>query len=262
MGGYEAGESLMQEQTASLVEHLTELRKRLIWIVVVLVLAMIGGFFAAKPIIVYLMHTEPASSIISLNTFSPWDAIRLYMQFSFAVGLVVTLPFALTQIWLFVKPGLMEHEQKATLRYIPGAVFLFLLGLAFAYFIIFPMAFYFTSTVTKSLSLTEMYGAAQYFTFMFNILIPMAILFELPVVVMFLTKLRILNPVRLKKLRRYAYLVLVVIATLVTPPDFISDILVAVPMIILYEVSIMLSAKVYKGQQERDKQWLGESEEA
>lgn len=253
---------MMQEDTASLVEHLTELRKRLIWIVVVLALAMIGGFFAAKPLIVYLMNTEPASSIIGLNTFSPWDAIRLYMQFAFAIGLVVTLPFALTQIWLFVKPGLMEHEQIATLRYIPGAVLLFLLGLSFAYFVIFPMAFYFTSTVTKSLNLTETYGAAQYFSFMFNILLPMALLFELPVVVMFLTKLRILNPFRLKKLRRYAYLVLVIIATFVTPPDLISDILVAVPMIILYEISIMLSARVYRKQQEYDKQWLADTGEA
>jgi sec-independent protein translocase protein TatC len=97
---------------------------------------------------------------------------------------------------------------------------------------------------------------------MFNILLPMAILFELPVVVMFLTKLRILNPARLKKLRRYAYLLLIVIATIVTPPDFISDILVAIPMIVLYEISIMLSARVYRDQQERDKQWLEETEGA
>lgn len=253
---------MVQDNTASLVEHLTELRRRLMWIIAVLVVAMIGGFFAAKPLLLYLMHTEPASSIISLNTFSPWDAIRLYMQFSFAIGLVVTLPFTLTQIWLFVKPGLHKHEQKATLRYIPGAVFLFLLGLSFAYFVIFPMAFYFTSSVTKSLSLTETYGAAQYFAFMFNILLPMSLLFELPVVVMFLTKLRILNPDRLKKLRRYAYLVLVIVATVVTPPDLISDILVAIPMILLYEISVWLSARIYKAQQERDKQWLGEAENA
>lgn len=252
----------MQENTASLVEHLTELRKRLIWVIVVLVLAMIGGFFLAKSLLLYLMHTEPASSIVTLNTFSPWDAIRLYMQFAFAIGLTVTMPFALLQIWLFVKPGLMEYEQKATLRYIPGAVFLFLLGLSFAYFIIFPMAFYFTSTVTKSLGLTETYGAAQYFTFMFNILLPMALLFELPVVVMFLTKIRILNPTRLKKMRRYAYLLLVVVATLVTPPDIISDILVAIPMILLYEISIYLSGRVYKKQLEREEQWKAEAEEA
>jgi len=252
----------MEEQTASLVEHLTELRKRLIWVVAVLVVAMIGGFVAARPLILYLMHTEPASSIVSLNTFSPWDAIRLYMQFSFAIGLVVTLPFAMLQMWLFVKPGLYEHEQKATLRYIPGAVLLFLLGLAFAYFIVFPMAFYFTSNVTRSLELNEMYGAAQYFTFMFNIIVPMSLLFELPVVVMFLTKLRILNPQRLKKMRRLAYLILIIIATMVTPPDFISDILVYVPLIVLYEVSIALSARVYRKQQEHDRQWLGETSEA
>lgn len=252
----------MEEQTASLVEHLTELRKRLIWIAVVLILAMIGGFFAAKPLIVYLMNTEPASSIVTFNTFSPWDAIRLYMQFSFAIGLAATLPFALVQLWLFVKPGLHEHEQKATLRYIPFAVFLFFLGLSFAYFVIFPMAFYFTSAVTKSLDLTETYGAAQYFTFMFNILLPMSLLFELPVVVMFLTKIRVLNPQRLKKMRRYAYLLLVVVATFVTPPDFISDILVAIPMILLYEFSIWLSARIYRKQREHDKMWLGEAEQA
>lgn len=252
----------MQEETATLVEHLAELRKRIIWVLVVLVLAMIGGFFAAKPLIVYLMHTEPASSIVTLNTFSPWDAIRLYMQFSFAVGLAVTLPFALVQMWLFVKPGLTEIERKATLRYIPAAIMLFLAGLAFAYFIVFPMAFYFTTSVTRSLNLTETYGAAQYFSFMFNILIPMSLLFELPVVVMFLTKIRIVNPNRLKKMRRYAYLALVIVATFVTPPDFISDILVAIPLIALYEFSILLSARVYRKQQEYDRQWLGELEEA
>lgn len=252
----------MQEETATLVEHLAELRKRIIWVLVVLVLAMIGGFFAAKPLIVYLMHTEPASSIVTLNTFSPWDAIRLYMQFSFAVGLAVTLPFALVQMWLFVKPGLTEIERKATLRYIPAAVVLFLAGFAFAYFIVFPMAFYFTTSVTRSLNLTETYGAAQYFSFMFNILIPMSLLFELPVVVMFLTKIRIVNPNRLKKMRRYAYLALVIVATFVTPPDLISDILVAIPLIALYEFSILLSARVYRKQQEYDRQWLGELEEA
>jgi sec-independent protein translocase protein TatC len=107
-----------------------------------------------------------------------------------------------------------------------------------------------------------MYGAAQYFTFMFNIIIPMSLLFELPVVVMFLTKLRILNPQRLKKMRRLAYLILIIIATMVTPPDFISDILVSVPLIGLYEVSIALSARVYRKQLEHDRQWLGETSEA
>ena len=89
---------------------------------------------------------------------------------------------------------------------------------------------------------------------MFNIVIPMSLLFELPIVVMFLTRLRILNPSRLRKLRRYAYLLLVVLATLVTPPDMVSDILVAIPLILLYELSVILSGRVYRRLVERDRQ--------
>lgn len=246
----------MKDEAVSLVEHLTELRKRIIWVLVVLVLSMIGGFFAAKPLILYLVSEEPAASLnMPLNTFSPWDGIRVFMQFAFAVGLCFTLPFALYQLWMFVKPGLTELEHRSALRYIPGTVLLFLLGVAFGYFVVFPMAFYFTSTVTKSLGLTETYGISQYFTFMFNIVLPMSILFELPIVVMFLTKIRILNPQRLKKMRRFAYIILVVIATVVTPPDFISDILVAIPLIILYEVSVLLSGNIYRKQLEQKRKW-------
>ena len=243
----------MDNKAATLVEHLAELRKRIIWVLAVLVLAMIGGFFVAGPLIQYLQQSGHAAHV-SLHTFSPWDPIRVYMQFAFSVGLAVTIPFALFQAWLFVKPGLTPTEQRVTLRYIPGAVFLFFAGFAFGYRVVFPMAFYFATTVTRSLQLTETYGISQYFSFMFNIVIPMSLLFELPIVVMFLTRLRILNPSRLRKLRRYAYLLLVVLATLVTPPDMVSDILVAIPLILLYELSVILSGRVYRRLIERDRQ--------
>ncbi|MDQ6422948.1 twin-arginine translocase subunit TatC [Paenibacillus sp. LHD-117] len=232
---------------SSLIEHLEELRRSIIWILIVLIIAMTGGFFIAKPFINYLKSVPPASDI-TWNAFSPLDALRIYVQFSFVIGLVVALPFIMYQIWAYVKPGLHEEEQKGTLAYIPGATILFLLGLAFAYYILFPMAFYFTSGVSKGLGLTETYGIAQYFSFMFNILIPVSILFELPIVTMFLTKLRILNPQRLKKLRRYAYFLLVIIATVITPPDFISDFLVSIPLFVLYEISIIMSGWVYRKQ--------------
>jgi len=247
----------MQDDQMSLVEHLTELRKRLLWVLVVLVLAMIGGFFAADYLLEYLKSIKPASDM-SWHAFSLWDGIRIYMQFAFLIALVVTIPFALFHLWAFVKPGLRQEEQSATLKYIPFTVLLFLIGLSFAYFVVFPMAFYFTSGVNKNLQLTETYGITQYFTFMFNILLPVSLLFELPIVVMFLTRLRILNPARLRKLRRYAYVVLVVIATFVTPPDLISDILVAIPLIVLYEVSVLLSAMVYRKQREKDLAWEAE----
>ncbi|MFD0869542.1 MULTISPECIES: twin-arginine translocase subunit TatC [Paenibacillus] len=244
----------MQEESMTLVEHLSELRRRLIWVIVVLVIAMIGGFFAAIHLLEYFKSVPPASEI-EWNAFSLWDGIQVYMQFAFIIALIVVLPFTLYQIWAFVRPGLREVERRATLRYIPFTVVMFLLGLAFAYFIVFKMAFMFTSSVNRSIGLTETYGIIQYFSFMFNILLPISLLFELPIVVMFLTKLRILTPPRLRKMRRYAYMILVIVGTVITPPDLISDILVIIPLILLYEFSVFLSGMIYRKQLERDRQW-------
>jgi sec-independent protein translocase protein TatC len=238
----------------SLVEHLGELRKRIMWVLVVLVVGMVGGLICAKPIIRYLKNIPPADSI-SWNVFSPWDALRLYMNFGLAVGILITLPVILYHIWAFVKPGLREAEQKASIIYIPYAFLLFLGGLSFGYWVVFPMAFYFTSSISRSLEITEMYGAAQYFTFMFNIILPLAIVFEMPIVVMFLTKIRLLNPKRLHKFRRYAYMLLVILATVITPPDAISAILVALPLIVLYEFSVFMSGFIYRKQLAKDAEW-------
>lgn len=238
----------------SLVEHLGELRKRLIWVVVVLILGMVVGLVCAKPIIHLLKDLPPANGI-GWNVFSPWDALRLYMQFGLAIGLLFTLPVALYHIWAFVKPGLHEVEQRASIIYVPAAFILFLVGIAFGYFVVFPMAFYFTSTISKSLEINEMYGAAQYFAFMFNIILPLALLFELPIVVMFLTKIRLLNPQRLRKLRRYAYMALVILSTVITPPDAISAILVFVPLVVLYEFSVFLSGIIFRKQLQQDALW-------
>jgi sec-independent protein translocase protein TatC len=247
----------MQDDSMSLVEHLGELRKRIFWVAIVLVLAMIGGFFAAKSILIYFKKAAPIANV-EWHAFSPWDALRMYMQLSFILALIVTVPVILYHLWAFVKPGLRVEEQKATLRYIPYTALLFLIGLAFAYFVVFPMTFKFTSSLTKSLGLVETYGITQYFTYMFNILLPISILFELPAVVMFLTRLRLLNPIRLRKMRRYAYLFLVILSSIVTPPDAISAIIVAIPLIILYEISVILSRIVYRKQLEQDRKWAEE----
>lgn len=242
---------MMQDDAMSLVEHLGELRKRIIWIVVVLVLGMVGGFFVAKPILVYLQEASPLVNA-SWHAFSPWDGLRVYMQLSFILALIVTGPVTLYHLWAFVKPGLSKEEQKATIRYIPYSFILFLVGLAFAYFVVFPMAFKFASGLTESLEITETYGITQYFSFMFNIVLPISLLFEMPVVVMFLTRIRLLNPLKLHKMRRYAYLILVILSTIVTPPDALSAIIVAIPLIILYEISVMLSKFIYNKQLARD----------
>jgi sec-independent protein translocase protein TatC len=238
----------------SLVAHLGELRKRIVWILLVLVVGMIAGLIVARPLIRYMKSIPPANGI-GWNVFSPWDALKLYMNFGIAVGLLITLPVILYHVWAFVKPGLRPIEQKASVMYIPAVFVLFLAGLAFGYFVVFPLAFYFTSSISKSLEITEVYGAAQYFSFMFNILIPLSVVFELPILVMFLTKIRLLNPKRLKKFRRYAYMIMVILSTIITPPDALSAIVVAIPLILLYEIGVLLSGRIYRKQLEQDAAW-------
>ncbi|NUU63554.1 twin-arginine translocase subunit TatC [Paenibacillus agri] len=237
----------------SLVDHLTELRKRIIYVLIVFVLGLVGGLFCAKPIYEYLIRSDLAKGFV-LHAFSFWDGIGMYMKIAMAVSLAISVPFIIYQLWAFVSPGLRQVERNAALRYVPYVFILFILGVLFAYYIVFPMALSFTISITRDMGLEETYGIAQYFEFMFSLVVPMALLFELPLVVMFLTKIRILNPLRLRKLRRYAYFVLVFIGIVITPPDFISDFLVAIPLLILYEFSVFLSAFVYRKQLAADKE--------
>jgi len=239
------GMGSVSEGEMKLSLHLGELRKRVLLVLIVLAVTMAGGFLSATGILNYLRTLEPANTI-SWNVFSPWDSIRLYMQVAFILSVGVSMPVILYQLWAFVRPGLRMEERTAALRYIPLAVLLFLAGLIFAYFVVFQSAFHFAGQLNKQMAMLETYGASQYFSFMFSILLPVSLIFELPVLFMFLTKLRILKPALLRKYRRQAYFGLVVVSTLIAPPDFISNILMAIPLILLYELSVLLSVHIYR----------------
>lgn len=243
----------------TIVDHLTELRRRLFLVAFVFVAVLVAAFFVVKPIYNYLTVNLISGVQIELNAFSFWDGVEVYMKIAMLVAFGVTLPFILYQIWAFVSPGLKPRERKATIKYIPFAFIFFLIGVAFGYFVVFPLAMTFTGTLNKELGLIETYGMADYFKFLTNIVLPISLLFELPVVILFLTQLRILNPRVLQKMRRVAYFALVVVSVMITPADFFSAFLVLIPLIILYEFSIALSKRVYKKQvaadEERNKQY-------
>jgi len=249
--------NIQDEGLMSLFEHIGELRKRVFYILIALLFGLVLGLIAANPAYDYLMSKEPANTI-SLHTFSLWDGIGMYMKFAFIIGLIIALPVIFYQLWAFVKPALRVSEQRSTLKYVPFALIMFLLGLSFSYFVVFPLAFNFTRSVSRHLNLEETFGIAQYFEFLFNIVIPISLLFELPLVIMFLTAIRLLNPKRLRKMRRVAYFLMVLIGTMITPPDVVSDLLVAIPLIILYEISVFLSGVIYKKQLAADENWESE----
>jgi len=235
----------MLDREMSVYDHIGELRKRVIIIASFFFVSAIGGFFLAEPIIVYLQHTNEAEAL-TMNAFRITDPIKIFMQFSFLIAFIITFPVTLYQIWSFISPGLYERERKVTLSYIPISLFLFLSGLTFSYFILFPFVVKFMSNLADRLDINQVIGINEYFQFLFQLTLPFGILFQMPVIVMFLTRLGIITPAILVKVRRYAYFVLLVIGALITPPEIISHLMVTVPLLILYEISIIISRFGYK----------------
>ncbi|MEK4563948.1 twin-arginine translocase subunit TatC [Alkalihalobacillus sp. FSL R5-0424] len=235
----------MKEQDMSIWAHLEELRRRLFVVLAFFIVALIIGFFISSPLITLLQQT-PEARDLPMNAFKMTDPLRIFMTFTLAIGLVLIFPVVLYQLWAFVKPGLHEKEQKATLAYIPIAFVLFLVGVAFAYFVLFPFILSFMSTMADRLNITEQYGINEYFAFLFQLILPFGALFQLPVVVMFLTRIGLLTPDFLRTIRKYAYFVLLVIAGFITPPDLFSHLMVTVPLLLLYEFSIWLSKLTYR----------------
>lgn len=168
------------------------------------------------------------------------------MQITFIIALILTFPVLLYQLWAFISPGLYEKERRVTLSYIPLSVALFLLGISFSYFILFPFVIDFMGRLSNDLNIQQMIGINEYFRFLLQLTLPFGLLFQLPVVIMFLTRLGIINPAFLAKVRKYAYFVLLVIAAIITPPEIVSHLMVTIPLFILYEISIIVSRFAYK----------------
>ncbi|MBM7646591.1 sec-independent protein translocase protein TatC [Scopulibacillus daqui] len=235
----------MSNKRMSVIEHLNELRRRLMIVVFGFIVTFIIGLLAAKPVIIYLQHSEQAQDI-TMNAFRVTDPLNVYMEFAFIIGAVLVSPLVMYQLWAFVSPGLYEHERKVTLSYIPIALILFLLGLAFSYYILFPFVVGFMGHLSKEMHIQNVIGINEYFSFLLQLTLPFGFLFEMPILVMFLTRLGIITPPFLIKIRKYAYFILLVIAGIITPPELVSHLMVTVPLIILYEISIGISKLAYK----------------
>lgn len=239
------------EKEMSLIEHLTELRKRLIIIAITFILTLAVSFYYAPAVLNWLKE-QPSAVSISWNVFGFADGFMIYFKCALIVSFLVTLPVILYQTWAFLKPGLTKEESKGTLLYVPASFLLFILGASFSYFVVAPLVLGFMSSINASIGATETYGINQYFTFLFNIVFPISVIFEMPVVILFLTKLGLVDPKKLRKMRKIAYFVLIVVGVSLTPPDFVSDLLIIIPLLLLFEASILCSSWSVKKKAKRE----------
>lgn len=231
----------MENKELNLIGHLEELRKRIIIVLLAFIVFLVCAFIFVQDIYNWLIQDLDGK----LAVLGPSDILWVYMMISGVFAIAATIPVAAYQTWKFIAPALTKDERKVTLCFIPGLFILFIVGICFGYFVLFPIVLGFLMNISAG-QFETMFTADKYFRFMIHLSLPFGFLFEMPLVVMFLTRLGILNPLRLAKARKVSYFVLIVVSILITPPDFISDILVIVPLLLLYELSVSISKIVYK----------------
>lgn len=242
-----------QDKEMNLVGHLAELRNRLIVTGVFFVLFFIIGFVFIKEIYGFF----ESDIDFKLTVTSPGDIIWIYITMAAIIGLIGTLPVLSLQLWLFIKPALSKTERRISLSYVPAVFILFILGLVFGYILFIKLILPFLLSLNDGM-FNELFTVEKYFRFLFRITIPFALIFEIPIIMMFLTSLGIVSPDFLRKMRKYAYFILLIVGAVVTPPDIFLQLVVAVPLFILYEISIFLSSVVEKKKIKRHQEFMNE----
>jgi len=169
-------------------------------------------------------------------------------------GFILAFPYILLQLWNFISPALYENERKNAKLFISIASFLFFFGVLFGYFVIVPMSVNFFATFKVSDVVENQFNIDSYIGMIKTSVIACGLFFELPVIIYFLTKLGLVTPKFLRQYWKYAVVIILVVAAIVTPPDVVSQLIVAIPMLLIYEVSIFISSIVYKKQQKIDGQ--------
>lgn len=223
------------------MEHVNDLRRRIIIVLGTFMGSLIVCFLFVDRIYRFLSNR----SAEKLAILGPSDVLSIYLKLAAVGAIAITIPVAAFQIWRFVVPALEERERKVALMYIPALLVLFVLGICFSYLVLFPLTYQFVLSLSNG-NFDLVITANDYFTFMLHICLPFGLLFELPIIVLFLSHLGILNPHRLAKARKPAYFILCLVSITITPPDFLSDVLVIVPLLLLYEVSIALSRFLHR----------------
>lgn len=229
----------MSEKEASIAEHLSELRRRILSSILVFLLCMVLAL-PFVPDIISRIRTDLLSNY-PLIVISPLEAVSVELQVSAIAGFIASLPHTAYQAWAYVSPGLSENEQKAVRRLFLPSVFMFLLGACFAYFLALPVALRFLLDSAQHMA-TPMLSLSETFSFVLFTVLAFGVVFDMPLFVYALAKTGFVNHETLSSRRGYAIVAICVIAAAITPdPTPVTQILVAVPMIILYEASIALA---------------------
>lgn len=226
----------------TLMQHFSELRRRVLWVALIFALCFVFGWWIAPFLQQFL--TQPLMAVWpdgELLYTGLSDGLMIHFSLATLFSLIVILPVALWHVWAFVSPGLWDSERKIIWPLLIASPMLFLLGAGFAFYFLFPVVFRFFVELNQSAPVPSMLMpvARDYLTFAIGLLKVFGVAFQLPLVLILLNRIGVLSRVAVLKMRRYAIVFIVVLAAILTPPDVVSQIMLALPMWVLFEISIL-----------------------
>jgi sec-independent protein translocase protein TatC len=230
-------------------DHLDELRHRLIISLVGIGIGFAVSYGFSQQLLLLLQRPMPARLVF----IAPTEAFFVNLKVAFYAGLFLSVPLLLLQIWKFVAPGLYAHERRYSFPFLIISTVQFLIGAIFAYVVVLPIALHFLIAQGGELWKPNI-TLSNYLSFCMRLILAAGLTFEFPVLMYFLAKVGVVTPEFLVKNRKYAVLVAFILAAILTPPDVFSQVLLAVPLFLLFEVSIIVAKRVAAGRQADDGQ--------
>ncbi len=225
----------------SFLDHIEELRWRIIYSLIGIVIFTIIAWIFIDPLVEIVLLKPARDANASLQNLRPFGQLFLYVQVAIIVGIVASLPNIFYQLWKFIAPALKKREQKYIIWIVFFSTFCFLAGIAFSYFVMLPLAMKFAAQFGSEAIKNE-FSIEEYMSIIISVMLAAGVVFELPMVSFFLTKLGILTPKFMRKYRRHAIVIILVLAAFLTPgADPVSQVILAVPLVLLYEISIFIS---------------------
>jgi sec-independent protein translocase protein TatC len=245
----------MSDEKQPFLSHLEELRKRLITCAIAVGVGFVISYIFSKQL--FSLLTIPLTQVLppeSTMIFTSLPEMFIaYIKVALIGGIILAVPVIFYELWMFVAPALYQKEKRYLVPFVLFSTILFVMGALFGYFIVFPYGFkFFLGFATENIQALP--SVKQYFSFAIRLLLAFGLVFEMPVAVLFLTKIGLVTPEAMKKYRKFAILGSFVISAILTPPDVATQLMMAGPIIILYELSIYISKAVHRKQEEVDQE--------
>ena len=230
-----------EELEMSFLEHLEELRWRILYSLIGVVIGTIIAWIFIDVLIDHILLLPAQRANIKLQNLRPFGQIFLYFQVALIAGVVLSIPNLFYQLWLFIAPALKSNERKYVTSVVTFSTFCFIAGIVFAYFVMLPMTLAFAGQFGTE-QIENNFAIDEYFSIIISVMLAAGLVFELPMLSFFLSKLGLLTPAFMRKYRKHAIIMILVAAAILTPgTDPVAQVLLAVPLVLLYEISIFVS---------------------